>query len=53
MTEELKEKTVVRIDPDLADLIPGFLENRRKDIASIMSALEQGDYETIRFWDTA
>ncbi|OPY19237.1 MAG: Hpt domain protein [Syntrophus sp. PtaB.Bin075] len=48
MTEELKEKTVVRIDPDLADLIPGFLENRRKDIALILSALEQGDYETIR-----
>ena len=43
-----EELTVVRIDPDLADLIPGFLENRRKDITKILTALEQGDNETIR-----
>jgi HPt (histidine-containing phosphotransfer) domain-containing protein len=43
-----EQEIVVRIDPDLADLIPGFLENRRKDVASILAALEQGDHETIR-----
>jgi len=32
MTQEQKKRIVIRIDPDLADLIPGFLENRRKDI---------------------
>ena len=34
-------------DNDLADLIPGFLENRHKDVA-IQEAIEQGNYETIR-----
>jgi len=48
MTQEHEERIVVRIDPDLADLIPGFLENRRKDIANILTALEKGDHETIR-----
>ncbi len=48
MTQEQKPPIFVRIDPDLADLIPGFLENRRKDITAIQKALEQGDHETIR-----
>ena len=41
-------KIIVRVDPDLEDLIPGFLENRRKDVQSLQGALERGDYETIR-----
>lgn len=41
-------RMVVKIDPDLEDLIPGFMENRRKDIASILDALERGDFETVR-----
>ncbi len=44
-----QEGVVVHVDPDLRDLVPGYLENRQKDIRSIQSALEQGDYETIRF----
>ena len=48
MTEEQEKRIVVRIDPDLADLIPGFLENRRKDITNILAALEKKDHETIR-----
>jgi len=48
MTQENEERIVIRIDPDLADLIPGFLENRRKDIGNILTALERGDHETIR-----
>jgi HPt (histidine-containing phosphotransfer) domain-containing protein len=39
---------IVRVDPDLADLVPGFLKNRRKDAAAIEVALQQADYETIR-----
>ena len=43
-----KDKTVVVIDEDLRDLIPGYLENRRHDVAAILAALERGDFETIR-----
>jgi len=42
-------KTIVHVDPDIADLIPGFLENRHKDIGTIGEALTRGDFETIRF----
>lgn len=44
----MEEKITVRIDKDLEDLIPGYLENRRKDIAAIGSALGRGDYDAIR-----
>ena len=42
------ERIVVHADPDIADLIPGFLENRRKDVTAMRAALAQNDYETIR-----
>jgi HPt (histidine-containing phosphotransfer) domain-containing protein len=41
-------KTVVFVDEDLQDLIPGYLENRLKDIAAIQDSLAHGDYEAIR-----
>jgi len=41
-------KIIVRVDPEIADLIPGFLENRQKDIKTMLEALDVGDYETIR-----
>lgn len=37
----------VNIDKDLEDLIPGYLENRRKDVVSIREALKNNDLETI------
>ncbi len=40
--------TKVRIDKDLEDLIPGYIENRQKDIKSILFSLEKADYESIR-----
>jgi len=40
--------TKVRIDKDLEDLIPGYIENRQKDIKSILFSLEKEDYESIR-----
>jgi len=53
MTQQrtLKQETkiIVQVDPDIADLIPGFLENRHKDIKTIGEALTKGDFETIRF----
>lgn len=42
------EKIIIHVDSDLKDLIPGYLENRRKDIESIIEALKQSDFETIR-----
>ena len=41
-------KILVKVDPDLADLIPGFLENRRKDITAMQEALTRDDFETVR-----
>lgn len=46
---ESHRKDVVRIhaNPDIADLIPEFLENRRNDVAAIQGALLKGDFEII------
>jgi len=41
-------KILVQVDPDLSDLIPGFLDNRRKDITTMQEALERDDFETVR-----
>ncbi|HHT9136727.1 MAG TPA: Hpt domain-containing protein [Candidatus Wunengus sp. YC60] len=43
-----KEKIVVHIDPDLKNLIPGFLQHKRDDIKTILEALAKNDYETVR-----
>lgn len=42
------QQIVVQVDPELEDLIPGYLENRHTDVQSIFEALERGDCETIR-----
>ncbi|MGV8058170.1 MAG: Hpt domain-containing protein [Smithellaceae bacterium] len=41
-------ETIVIVEEDLEELIPGYLENRRHDIVVISSALEHGDFELIR-----
>ena len=38
----------VRVDSSLAELVPGFLENRRRDVEAIAAALKHADYENIR-----
>lgn len=48
MTTEPSESIIVRVDPDLEDLIPGFLENRRNDVSLILEALDEDDLETVR-----
>jgi HPt (histidine-containing phosphotransfer) domain-containing protein len=37
----------VHIDPDLEDLVPGFLENRRRDVRTLEAALHQNDLAQI------
>lgn len=53
VTEELTQTGssmtwVVRPDPDLEDLIPAFLQNRKKELADIEKALSEADFEAIR-----
>jgi HPt (histidine-containing phosphotransfer) domain-containing protein len=44
----MSNRIIVLIDPDLEDLIPGFLGNRRKDIEIMRAALERGAFDEIR-----
>lgn len=44
----MKEKIVIQADPDTQDLIPGYLEKRSKDIASLQEALAAQNYEQIQ-----
>ena len=48
MEEQRPGKIIVQVDQDLADLIPGYLANRRKDITAINEALKKKDMDTIR-----
>jgi hypothetical protein len=52
MTPPSKAKGAVRvtvsIDPELEELVPGFLENRRKDTTALVSAAHTRDLNTVR-----
>lgn len=37
----------VEVDPEILDLVPIFLENRRSDLTSLREALESGDTEVV------
>lgn len=47
-TDMSMEKIKVAVDADLEDLIPGFLENRARDVRELSSALSRSDFESIR-----
>lgn len=47
-SKSLEENIIIEVDEDLSDLIPGYLENRGKDITQILACLEQRDFETIQ-----
>ena len=38
---------LVHADPRLADVIPEFLRNRRRDVDAILEALDRSDFETV------
>jgi HPt (histidine-containing phosphotransfer) domain-containing protein len=46
--DDIQDKSVVRPDPDLMDLIPSFLQHRRDEILDVESALSKRDFELIR-----
>lgn len=39
-------KITVNVDPDLEELIPGFLDNRIKDLEALRTALSASDYKS-------
>ncbi|MZG52754.1 MAG: Hpt domain-containing protein [Nitrospinae bacterium] len=41
------KKIIAHVDPDLRELIPGYLKNRRKDIKAIDAALKDSDLKKI------
>ena len=44
----LEGRIFARVDSDLTELIPGFMENRRQDVRAIMEGVEQKDFDIIR-----
>lgn len=45
---ETTAKVTVYVDPDLAEIVPGFLENRRRDVQFLQTALQHNELKTIR-----
>jgi len=43
-----RQRIVVNIDPDLEELIPGYLNNRLKDIQNAQALLSAEDFESIQ-----
>jgi histidine phosphotransfer protein HptB len=41
------EKETINVDPDLSDLVPGFLSRKREDLQRILEALGKGDYAIV------
>jgi HPt (histidine-containing phosphotransfer) domain-containing protein len=39
---------VVRPDPDLEDLIPSFMQNRKKELGELEEARDRADFEFVR-----
>lgn len=48
MGEDGKAEIPIRVDPEIADLVPGFLERRRNDVERLREAATRGDYPWIR-----
>ncbi len=44
----LPEKIIVTLPPDFKTLVPGYLENRRRDLERLEAALEKGNHATIQ-----
>jgi HPt (histidine-containing phosphotransfer) domain-containing protein len=39
--------TVVRVDSELREIVPPYLENRKRDAITLADALGKGDFQTI------
>jgi len=45
--EPSQDKILVRANPKLTDLIPGFLQNRRHDVTAMLDALKRGNFAIV------
>ena len=46
--EHTRVPASVPVDSGVAELVPRFLENRRKDVGAITASVEKGDFESVR-----
>ncbi|MEQ8662945.1 MAG: Hpt domain-containing protein [Gammaproteobacteria bacterium] len=44
----MSERIKVLVEVELEDLVPGFLENRRKDVVRLTALLAAADHDAIR-----
>ncbi len=45
---ETKNQLVVKVDRDLEDITPGYLENRKKDLLLLPRAVAEKEFETLK-----
>jgi HPt (histidine-containing phosphotransfer) domain-containing protein len=46
--ETSSETIVIQVNPRIGDIVDSYLENRNKDVDSLLNALERGEFEQIR-----
>ncbi len=44
----MAEKKKIIIDEDLADIIPGYMENRTTELKRLSDLIEKGDFDALR-----
>lgn len=44
----MSERITIAIDPDIAELVPGFLDNRRRDVDKLRALLAAGAFAEVR-----
>jgi hypothetical protein len=48
MANGINDRIRLKVEPALKELVPGFLENRRRDLERLRQALHAGDLAAIR-----
>ena len=48
LNRQAENLITVYIDPGLEEIVPGFLENRRREVQTLETALQHNDLNTIR-----
>ncbi|MEO5349100.1 MAG: Hpt domain-containing protein [Magnetococcus sp. YQC-3] len=48
MNREQSGPLLVHVDASLAEIVPSYLENRRKDLTLLADMLQKGDFEPMR-----
>lgn len=44
----MSEPIVVAVDPDIGELVPGFLDNRRRDVERLRALVATGSFADVR-----